>query len=116
MAASIKFSSSAVSVRSSSARRVPVSSPRTPVFRNQSTSCNSWSELIAAAGDVDAPIAVPLVAAVVVTVAVTALVPAYLNRGQQAADKIFDSKQKAPLDKKKTTSGKTASGKTTKKR
>jgi hypothetical protein len=36
----------------------------------------------AAAGDVDAPIAVPIVAAIVVTAAITFAVPAYLNRGE----------------------------------
>lgn len=51
-------------------------------------------ELIAAAGDVEAPIGVPIIAAIVVTAAVTFAVPAYLNRGQQAADKIFDSRGK----------------------
>lgn len=35
-----------------------------------------------AAGDVDAPIAVPIVAAIVVTAAITFAVPAYLNRGE----------------------------------
>lgn len=35
-----------------------------------------------AAGDVDAPVAVPIVAALVVTAAVTFAVPAYLNRGE----------------------------------
>lgn len=39
----------------------------------------------AAAGDVDAPIAVPIVAALVVTAAVTFAVPAYLNRGKRVA-------------------------------
>ncbi|KAF8057754.1 hypothetical protein HT031_005938 [Scenedesmus sp. PABB004] len=92
-------------------------------------------DILAAAGDVDAPIAVPLVAALVVTAAITFAVPAYLSRGapplapagrswgavsraaparasadagaraaragQQAADKIFAGKEKAPLDKKK---------------
>lgn len=32
----------------------------TPVAKTR-TVCNSWSELIAAAGDVDAPVAVPIV-------------------------------------------------------
>eukprot|EP00775_Hariotina_reticulata_P011246 gene11246-11395_t len=57
-------------------------------------------ELIAAAGDVEAPVAVPLVAALVVTAAVTFAVPAFLNRGQQAADKIFSAQKGKPLDKK----------------
>lgn len=35
------------------------------------------------AGDVDAPIAVPIVAAAVVTIAITFAVPAYLNRGRK---------------------------------
>lgn len=71
-------------------------------------------DMIAAAGDVDAPVAVPIVAAIVVTAAVTFAVPAYLNRGQAAADKIFESKQKKPLDKAKTAKGKApVKGKTT---
>uniref|UniRef100_A0A383W735 Uncharacterized protein n=1 Tax=Tetradesmus obliquus TaxID=3088 RepID=A0A383W735_TETOB len=87
---------------------------RTPVV------CRSY-ELLAAAGDVDAPVAVPLIAAVVVTAAVTFLVPAYLQRGQAAADKIFDktaAKKGATTSGKKTVSGKkaTVSGKKTSKR
>jgi hypothetical protein len=82
----------------------------------RSVRCKSYVplELIAAAGDVDAPVAVPIVAALVVTAAVTFAVPAYLNRGQSAADKIFASKQNKPLDKGKgkvPVKGKTAAGK-----
>jgi hypothetical protein len=82
----------------------------------RSVRCKSYVplELIAAAGDVDAPVAVPIVAALVVTAAVTFAVPAYLNRGQSAADKIFESKQNKPLDKGKgkiPVKGKTAAGK-----
>eukprot|EP00877_Chromochloris_zofingiensis_P005040 jgi/Chrzof1/14537/Cz09g06150.t1 len=68
------------------------------------TSCKSgWQELVAAAGDVDAPIGVAVGAAVVVTIAVTLLLPLALKPGQEAADKIFEAKQKNanPLDKKK---------------
>jgi hypothetical protein len=35
-----------------------------------------------AAGDVEAPLGVPIIAAIVVTAAVTFAVPAYLNRGK----------------------------------
>mmetsp|Transcript_36060 Transcript_36060/g.80254 ORF Transcript_36060/g.80254 Transcript_36060/m.80254 type:complete len:110 (-) Transcript_36060:802-1131(-) len=56
-----------------------------------------------APGSVDAPIGVVIGAAAVVTVAVTALIPLALNPGQEAADKIFAAKQKAPLDSKRTT-------------
>jgi mannitol-specific phosphotransferase system IIBC component len=78
--------------------------------------CNNWSELIAAAGDVDAPVAVPIVAALVVTAAVTFAVPAYLNSGQKAADQIFSAKERNPLDNKKTSAQKTSAAGKTKRR
>ncbi|GFR39720.1 hypothetical protein Agub_g201 [Astrephomene gubernaculifera] len=55
---------------------------------------------LAAVGDVDAPIGVVVGAAIVISLAATALVPLALNPGQQAANKIFSATEKAPLDKK----------------
>lgn len=114
MAASMmKISSPTVAARSAVGPRAFVAAA--PKAARKPVVCRSY-ELLAAAGDVDAPIAVPLVAAVVVTAAVTFLVPAYLQRGQDAADKIFtkDAAKKGA----KTTSGKkaTTSGKKTTKR
>ncbi|PNW88737.1 hypothetical protein CHLRE_01g042200v5 [Chlamydomonas reinhardtii] len=58
-----------------------------------------------AVGDVNAPIEYAVGAAILVSLVATAIIPIVLNPGQQAADKIFNAKQKAPLDKP-TTPGK----------
>ncbi|KAF6255734.1 hypothetical protein COO60DRAFT_188956 [Scenedesmus sp. NREL 46B-D3] len=109
MAASMmKISSPAVAARTATAPCAYAAAAPKPA--RKPVVCRSY-ELLAAVGDVDAPIAVPLVAAVVVTAAVTFLVPAYLQRGQAAADTIFDKDAakrgaKATSGKKATTSGK----------
>ena len=79
-----------------------ISSRVSPVCKPRRVSCRAagWQELIAAAGDVDAPIGVVVGGAVVVTLVATAILPLVLNPGQQAADKIFSAKQQKPLDKK----------------
>ncbi|KAG2448479.1 hypothetical protein HYH02_006371 [Chlamydomonas schloesseri] len=52
-----------------------------------------------AVGDVQAPIEYAIGAAVIVSLVATAIIPIALKPGQEAADKIFVAKQKAPLDK-----------------
>lgn len=67
------------------------------------TACKSQLlSTLAEVGEVDAPIGVVVGAAVLITVAATALVPLALNPGQQAADKIFKGKSDSPLDKRET--------------
>jgi hypothetical protein len=109
----IKLNSSATTTRAAAGSRAFVAAAPKPA--RKPVVCRSY-ELLAAAGDVDAPVAVPLVAAVIVTAAATFLVPAYLQRGQAAADKIFD--KDAAKKGTKTTSGKkaTTSGKKTTRR
>ncbi|GBF92771.1 hypothetical protein Rsub_05390 [Raphidocelis subcapitata] len=68
--------------------------------------------LLAAAGDVEAPPGALLIAAVAITLAATVLVPLALKPGDDAAQKIFNARDKKPLDKKKpaATKGKTTKG------
>jgi len=82
-----------VSVHGAVARSAPVALPR-PAARARCVCRSSWQELIAAAGDVDAPIGVIVGGAIVVTLVATAIVPLALSPGQSAADQIFDRKGK----------------------
>ncbi|KXZ55153.1 hypothetical protein GPECTOR_3g301 [Gonium pectorale] len=75
----------------------------TPAPLRRNVAAQSHAQLlstIAAAGDVDAPISVVVGAAVVVSLAATALIPLVLNPGQEAANKIFAVTEKKPIDKK----------------
>ncbi|KAG2493058.1 hypothetical protein HYH03_008721 [Edaphochlamys debaryana] len=56
---------------------------------------------VAGTGEVEAPIGVVIGAAILVTIAGTALIPLALSPGQKAADQIFGETQKKPLDKGK---------------
>eukprot|EP00798_Chlamydomonas_sp_ICE-L_P015293 gene15293-21377_t len=88
--------------KATSVMRSTAVAPR-PVL--QVRSMNQLLELAAGApGSVDAPEWILPTAAIVITIAVTALVPIYLKGGQEAADQIFDAEKKTngkPTERRK---------------